>query len=176
MPISGTAGRPRNALMAAWQHQVMQLPAILVRLIDPANGYFEKQRPRRHDRPVYRGGAIFGPGVPGGSRQATHEEVEAMRSRSRDWPDRQRPELTAAQQDEVAAAIRSLRMTGHADLGSGADRVEARIIKFWHGDSILAVMRDSGSSLTRIPRRPGAHDREFMFRVIADHISRRTDE
>ena len=57
----------------------MQLPAALVNVIDPANGYFEKCRPGRRERPIYRGGAIFGPGVPGGSRQATEEEIHAIR-------------------------------------------------------------------------------------------------
>jgi hypothetical protein len=148
----------------------VQLPAFLVRVIDPAEGYFENRRPRRPGRPVYRGGALFGPAVPGGSRQATDEEIQAMRRRVSELPAPPRRELTSAQRDEVAAAVTSLLDTGHAAIGEGPRRAEAQIVKFWHGDSILEVGRGSGSTLTRIARRPTAHDRKELFSLLARQL------
>lgn len=49
-----------------------------MRLLDPADAYMGVRSLRYRD-PIYQGGAIFGPGVPGGSRQATQEELDAMR-------------------------------------------------------------------------------------------------
>lgn len=146
----------------------MQLPAVLVRVIDPATGYFEKRRPRRRGQAVYRGGAVFGPGVPGGSRQATDEEIEALRRRTSELQERPRRELTAAQRDDVAAAVGSLLQTGRAAIGAGPGHCEAKIVRFWHGDSILEVSHTSGSSGTRISRRASSQD---LFSELAHLVT-----
>ena len=53
----------------------MRLPRLLLALIDPASAAMDSRNWSRR-RPLYRGGAVFGSGVPGGSRQATPEEIE----------------------------------------------------------------------------------------------------
>jgi hypothetical protein len=59
----------------------MRLPRLLLALIDPASAAMDSRNWSRR-RPLYRGGAVFGSGVPGGSRQATPEEIEAIRRHS----------------------------------------------------------------------------------------------
>jgi hypothetical protein len=48
----------------------MQLPRLLVKVIDPAGVYLQDSSPRLPGS-LFRGGAVCGPGVPGGARQAT---------------------------------------------------------------------------------------------------------
>ena len=159
-----------------WHHRVVQLPAVLVRVIDPANGYFEKRRSPRRGGPIYRGGAVFGPGVPGGSRQATDDEIAEMQRRANAEPKRSRRELPPLERDGLTAAVTSLLDTGSAAIGEGPERCKAKIVRFWHGDSILEVSHRSGSSLTRIPRRPTSQDRATLFSVLAHHVADLTDE
>jgi hypothetical protein len=57
---------------------VVSLPWLLLRVVDPANAYLGGNARRRRG-PTYRGGAVFGPDVPGGSRQVTAEEIDDLR-------------------------------------------------------------------------------------------------
>jgi len=59
----------------------MQLPRWIVKVIDPVTVYMQDSSPRLKG-PMFRGGAVFGPGVPGGARQATPEELDEMRARA----------------------------------------------------------------------------------------------
>lgn len=59
----------------------MQLPRLLVKVIDPAGVYMQDRSPRRPGS-IFRGGAVFAPGVPGGARQATCQELVEMRAQA----------------------------------------------------------------------------------------------
>jgi hypothetical protein len=59
----------------------MQLPRLLAKVIDPAGVYMQGRSPRRPG-PIFSGGAVFGPGVPGGARQATCQELVEMRAQA----------------------------------------------------------------------------------------------
>lgn len=149
---------------------VVRLPRVVLRVVDPAGAYLEPQRPRRFREPVYRGGVVFGPGVPGGSRQATPEEIEEMRLGAEEA---ERERLRAAppvDRAEVARAVADLLATGEAVLGEGPRTVHARVVRFWRGSSILELSNDSGtgwsSSRTPIPRDLG-HDEDGL---LADYL------
>jgi len=86
----------------------MQLPRPLVKVIDPATAYMQARSPRPSG-PAFRGGAIFGPGVPGGARQATFQELEEMRAHTEaaryEDASRERPSVDPA---VTSAAARQL--------------------------------------------------------------------
>lgn len=75
----------------------MRIPRLFLRVIDPAQMYFDRVS-RIPQEPAYRGGAVFGPCVPGGSRQATDDELAEFDAESR----RHREE-SARRRQEVAA-------------------------------------------------------------------------
>ncbi len=147
----------------------MVLPRLLLRVIDPAGAYLDGPARRRRG-PTYRGAAVFGPDVPGGSRQATAEEIDDLR-RAADEHERAR-RLTAVPVDrgDVERAVADLLSTGRAVLGQGPRTVHARILRFWRGSSVLEVSNQAGtsrsSSRTRIRRNPGPEDE----RVLADYL------
>lgn len=99
--------------------QAMQLPRPLVKVIDPATAYMQARSPRPSG-PVFRGGAIFGPGVPGGARQATFQELEEMRAHTEAarYEDamHERPSVDPA---VTSAAARQLIDRGRTTLRSG---------------------------------------------------------
>lgn len=95
---------------------------------------------------------MFGPGVPGGSRQMTEEELVPLRSRS--------AERRAARQDAVARVqerfgdvllvkAAELASLGVVTIATTAGRVEARIVRFWRGDSVLDIKVHGPSSRQR---------------------------
>jgi hypothetical protein len=138
----------------------MALPWPVLWLLDPAGAYWARRTPRL-DGPVYRGGAVFGPGVPGGSRQATDEELEQMALDARPRVDEYERSLEAARQrwaPELRQAADRLLAEGTAALQLGGTSVQARIVRFWRGDSLLEVeyrrAGGEGESRTRIPRQP----------------------
>ncbi len=137
----------------------MTLPWPLLWLIDPAGAYWARRTPW-FDGPTFRGGTVFGPGVPGGSRQATAEELEAMQPDAGD-DDRYERDLQAAARrwaPELRRAAEQLLTDGTTRLRLGGTDVDARIVRFWRGDSLLEVRYrlpdGEGESRTRIPRRP----------------------
>jgi hypothetical protein len=138
----------------------MQLPWPVLWLIDPAGAYWARRTPEP-DGPTYRGGVVFGPGVPGGSRQATAEELEAMalwaEPESGDH-ERSIEEAERRWASELRQAAERLLSDGTASLRLDGRSVEARIVRFWRGDSLLEVRYrlpdGEGESRTRIPRRP----------------------
>jgi hypothetical protein len=138
----------------------MQLPWPVLWLIDPAGAYWARRTPR-FDGPTFVGGAVFGPGVPGGSRQATDEELAAMSSDARDDVDRYERDVAAAArrwEPELRRAADRLLSDGTTRLRLDGTDVDARIVRFWRGDSLLEVRYrlpdGEGESRTRIPRRP----------------------
>jgi hypothetical protein len=140
---------------------------LLLRVFDPALLYFERnsgttvRRPRAYGRAMYRGGAIFGPGVPGGSRQASEVELPEMRERSLSLLNERREHAQDVRDRYgalVDAAARALVETGVGVILMPTGRLDARIVRFWHGGSTLAMQwqlasGDFGSSITRLERR-----------------------
>lgn len=136
----------------------MELPLFFLKIINPADVYFRRQAPKSVG-PVFRGGAVYGPE---GGRQATEEEIRAF--------DKLAQGSGRSRHDDVAAAMQLYggRLTaGTAELLAGRPfsfdcidgRIEARIIRFWRGDSILDVRHQNhqqhgGHGLVRIDRRP----------------------
>ena len=141
----------------------MTLPWPVLWLIDPAGAYMARRTPRIRG-PVYTGGAVYGPDVPGGSRQATEEELRAMRSWRPDVdPEEVDPGEVAADLErrygsELRRAAEQLCSSGTADLRMDGRHVQARVVRFWRGDSLLETTTtgpvDHGESRTRIPRQP----------------------
>jgi len=149
----------------------MGLPPLMGKVFDPAGAYMRRSSPR-HRGPVYRGGVVYRPGVPGGARQATEDELRQWRSETPcyDW----------------AAAFEEVRGRHGAELRRAADRVLAGervtfvwsagelvpyLIRFWRGDSVLEIDHRAvsgarlGISRSR-PGRPGGETAE----VIADYL------
>ncbi len=133
----------------------MHLPRWMVKVIDPVTGYMQDRTRRRGA--MFRGGAVFGPGVPGGARQATAEELAEMRAEAeavrRRTEARQRPQVDPA---VTATAGQQLIDEGMTSIRWGGRELSAQIRTFWHGDSLLEISvhgpeRDSSSS-GRIPR------------------------
>jgi hypothetical protein len=148
----------------------MALPWPLLWLLDPAGAYWARRTPRPHG-PVHRGAAVFGPGVPGGSRQATDEEIRAMTAdRSGiaeheaaidETRDRWSTELRQAADELLRGSSVSLRLPGRS--------IDARIVRFWRGDHLLETRTtrpdEEGSSRTRISRRAGTD-------VLVEYLAR----
>jgi hypothetical protein len=139
---------------------------LLLGLFDPAGMYFQRNSPNvrgplARGGEMYRGGAMFGPGVPGGSRQASEVELREMRERSLALSNERR-EHAQDMRDRygalVDAAARALAETGVGVIATPTARLDARVIRFWHGDSVLDIQWHSatgsiGSSTTRLERR-----------------------
>src|SRR5688500_18249887 len=142
----------------------MKLPWPLLWLIDPAGAYWARHTPEP-DGPVYRGGAVFGPDVPGGSRQATGEEIEAMALWGAPRVADHGESVACVERRwgrELGQAADRLLAEGTASLRRGGRSVEARLVRFWRGDSLLETStsgpRRGGGSRTRISRRAAPED------------------
>jgi hypothetical protein len=152
----------------------VKLPWPLLWLVDPAGAYWARRTPEP-DGPAYRGGAVFGPGVPGGSRQATDEELGTMalwappleddEASLADVQHRWSPELRQAADRLLAVGTVTFQLDAHA--------VRARIVRFWRSDSLLETETRSahgeGASRTRIPRRPEPD-------LLVDYLARAASE
>ncbi len=144
----------------------LRWPRPLMRIIDPANVYFDDRSPHRQPAPIYRGGVVFGPGVPGGSRQATDEEIAQWRRQPRE--EAETPPVTAADRREIAQAVRDLIATGAAAITLGRFVLQARVVRFWRGDAVLEVDHAGGGrALTRIPRTLGPEHADMLTGYLA---------
>jgi hypothetical protein len=134
----------------------MSLPWPLLWLIDPAGAYWSRRMPR-NDGPTFHRGAVFGPDVPGGARQATEREIAAMAAaaepdayeRSIDEAERRwAPELRRAAEHVLAEGAARFELNGRT--------VEVRVVRFWRGDSLLETSTTGpdgdSESRTRIDR------------------------
>lgn len=160
----------------------MDVPLWLIGLVDPVSREFERESRQFHLRRgrghrfrvrsrAPRAAVVHGPGVSGGSRPATPEEVAAGRARHdahRRERDRVRADVLTRYADELAAGARDLLATGAATLPFPTMTLEARLRRFWRGDRLLSIRAvpvepggPHGSSLSRYPRhdRPGEVDR-----------------
>jgi len=147
----------------------LRWPRPLMRIIDPANVYFDDRSPHRHKGPIYRGGAVFGPGVPGGSRQTTDDEIAQSRRQTREKAD-PRP-VTAADRLAIARAAQDLIDTGTAAITDGSCMLRARVVRFWRGDAVLEVEHAGGGrTLTRIPRTLGPEHADMLIGYLSRHL------
>lgn len=159
----------------------MDLPSWLIGLLDPASRELERDR-RRHGRPhprrghAFRGGAVMGPGIPGGSRQATPKELATMSTQAGRL--RGRYETTLAQVlaehgEQLRSTARDLLADGRARVTVAAVTLDAELLTFWRGDRILRIERttrdraSAGSSLARFSR----HDRPDSEELIAHYLA-----
>ena len=133
---------------------LVRLPRLFMLALDPAGVYFADHAPARHG-PAYREAAVFGPGVQGGSRQASEAEIRALRDR----PERERGPganpLEWSASEVVTRAVVDLRKSGSAVLAGPDGEVRARVLRFWRGDSILEISSPNRQSRVRIPRDTG---------------------
>lgn len=145
----------------------MTLPWPVLWLFDPAGASMARHSPRPLG-PVLHRAAVFGPDVPGGSRQATDEEIAAMEAAFSERAREEAVDDDAVPSAAVRAAAQRLVRDAAAELTVGDRRLEARVIRFWRGDSLLEVSttaRDgTSSSRVRIPRRPGVD-------LLADYLA-----
>jgi hypothetical protein len=147
----------------------VRLPRFLVRLIDPASASFDRQRPRSPGSPVYRGAVVFGPGVPGGSRPATDDELAELRASAAGH----RADHEAAVDDarrrwapDLQRAADELLAHGTARLRLGDRTIDARLVRFWHGDDVLHLITEGrGESIGRLSRKQRSAD------VLVEHLA-----
>jgi len=152
----------------------MQLPRPLVKVIDPATAYMQAPSPRPSG-PAFRGGAIFGPGVPGGARQATFQELEEMRAHTEaaryEDASRERPSVDPA---VTSAAARQLIDRGRTTLPSGDRELTAHVVTFWHGESVLQIAVDGpgigSSSMSRVSRKLTAEHQQILTSYLTDAL------
>lgn len=159
----------------------MMLPRLLLRVIDPAQVYFDRHSMgQRWGGPVHRQAAVFGPGVPTGSRPATGEERAALTERRA----RHRADHEAALADVKRRWKPQLLKAAEQLLDEGTTRmllddraVDARIIKFWRGDRLLHTATNGpdggGESLSRISRDPRRGGADVLVEYLARAATKR---
>jgi hypothetical protein len=152
------------------------LPRLLLRVVDPAGAYLGGHARRRRG-PAYRGAAVFGPDVPGGSRQATAEEIDDLRRAAEERARARRLAVVPVDRRDVERAVADLLRTGYAVFGEGRRSVHVRIVRFWRGSSVLEMTNQAGtsrrSSRTRIRRSPGSEDEQVLLDYLvsfAQHL------
>ena len=155
----------------------MRLGQALLWIFDPASAYMRSQSPVRPRGPVFRGGAAFGPGVEGGARRATDEELEDLRGRHEvdEAEDQRRDSSGDLDPEALRRAIQELAARAETTLRVGATTLTARLVTFWHGDAILEIRLTGagieGSTLARVSRERRVDD-EHLF---AEYIRRALD-
>jgi hypothetical protein len=161
------------------QPVLMRLGQAFLRIVDPASAYMQSQGPGRRRGPVFRGAAVFGPGVEGGARQATPEELEEIRARHElgKAEDERRHTSGDIDPDALHDAVRDLVRHRETTLRRGSTKLTARLVTFWHGDAILDI-RVAGpgpgaSHLSRVSRQRRAED-EQVFAEYIRHVLKTT--
>ena len=120
----------------------MALPRLLLRVIDPAQVYFDRHRRglEARERFAHRQAAVFGPEVVGGSRAATSAERVELAAEEVRYRDDYEAAITDAKRrwaPQLERAAAELLTTGATRIRLGGRTVDARIITFWRGDHIL---------------------------------------
>lgn len=163
----------------------MDLLALVMGLFDPAGRYMREHR-HGHAAPFrnipltpspqsFVEGAVLGPDVPGGARQATAEELASMRQRAQQYGDRHQAALERARSRwnrQALICARELLDSGTTVLSAGSGTVRGHLVRFWRGDSVLELSssngdeRNYGSFMARVGRR-----RHHMSAdMIADYL------
>ena len=153
----------------------MRLPTLLLRLIDPAQAYFQEQwRPldERWPTPPPRA-AVPGPDTTGGRRAATeHERADQAEAaqRAADY-DAAEKAVLRRWSSQLNGAVDELLAKGTVTVQLGERTIEAQVIRFWRGDSVLATSTRGpsrvGTSLSRISRDPRRAGREILLGYLA---------
>lgn len=163
----------------------VNLPPLIVGIFDPAGRYMRKHdraHPPRWRRKVcmrsrrrpFVGGAVFGPDVPGGARQATAEELTSMRHRAEQDKARHESALESARRrwsPQALICAHELLASGTTVFSVDGGHVRGRLLRFWRGDSVLELSswrHDAGShgrSMTRLSR-----GRDTSAEVIAYYL------
>jgi hypothetical protein len=160
------------------------LPSFLLRLFDPAGAYFIKaERDFRRAEgastnpagPVHEQGAVYGPDLPDGGRPADAEERVWLADRHAEHLDRYRDTEEAVLQrwgPSLRDAVDDLLDKGSVTVQLGERTIEARVVRFWHGNSVLATKSQGptggGASVSRISRDP----RQEPPGVLLDYLVR----
>ena len=120
---------------------------------------------------------MFGPGVPGGARQATDEELGVMRVQS--LASRRSFEAILADVlrehgERLCDCARKLLAEGRCRGAFGPDALEARLLRFWRGDRVLRIEYDAAgsassrfSSVSRIPRHDSPDTEQILVHYLA---------
>lgn len=153
----------------------MALPRLLLRVIDPAQVYVDRHSLARHrgGPPLHRQAAVFGPGVPGGSRVATADEVAAMAEEGVRRRADHEAALAAAKRRwplQLQRAADELLDQGSTQIVLGDRTVDARVIRFWRGDHLLHTATrgpdGGGESLSRISRHPRRDSTDVLVEYL----------
>lgn len=148
-----------------------------MRIVDPASAYMDRQGPGRRRWPVFQGGAVFGPGVEGGARQATAEELEWLSAPQEveTAEDEWRHTSDGIDPDSISDAVRELLRQGETTLQGGSTRLTARLVTFWRGDAVLDIRVTSPGvgrgSQTRVSRLRSAGDEQAFAEFIRDTLN-----
>jgi hypothetical protein len=152
----------------------MQLPRLLVKVIDPAGVYMQDSSPRLPGS-IFRGGAVFGPGVPGGARQATCQELVEMRAQA----EAARREFEGVSRRPVDPSITShaaheLIERGTTTMHVGNRELTAHVVRFWRGESVLGItVAGAGaqsSSMSKVSRRLTAEHEPILAGYLTDAL------
>lgn len=153
-------------------------------MLDPAGGYLRKaERTVREAEgtsteapgPLHHQGAVYGPGVPDGGRPASEDERARLTDHQAGHLDDYREAEEAVLQrwgSSLRTAVDALLHEGTVTVHMGDRTIEARVIRFWYGHSLLATRSHGptggGESLSRISRNP----RQEPPGVLLDHLVR----
>ena len=152
----------------------MQLPRLLVKVIDPGTVYMQDRSPRRPGS-LFRGGAVFGPGVPGGARQATCQELVKMRAQA----ETARREFEGVSRRPVDPSITShaaheLIERGTTTMHVGDRELTAHVVRFWRGESVLEItVAGAGaqsSSMSKVSRRLTTEHEPILAGYLTDAL------
>ncbi len=142
---------------------------MIVHRFDPAQAYMDAAHPtkRHHGRrgPPYREAAVFGPGVPGGSRQMTEEELAPLRSRADERQTARHDSIARVQErfsDVLLVKAAELASNGVVTIATTVGSVDARIVRFWRGNAVLEIEVLVPSSCQR---------QAAKILLIGDHVS-----
>ena len=154
----------------------MALPRTLMRLIDPAEVYFEQRTPRaaRRRSAHYPEAAVLRPEGEVGGRPASEAELGVKRRRGAQRFEDHRAALADAKQRwaaELRTAADELVRERATRMPLGTRTVDARIITFWRGDRVLEVTAGGSggghSSLSRLRR-----DLPITADALIDYLAR----
>ncbi|HEY5180729.1 MAG TPA: hypothetical protein VIJ07_13335 [Dermatophilaceae bacterium] len=152
----------------------MQLPRFLVKMIDPGTVYMQDRSPRRPG-PIFRGGAVFGPGIPGGARQATYQELVEMRAQA----ETARREFEGVSRRPVDPSITShaaheLIERGTTTMHVGNRELTAHVVRFWRGECVLEItVAGAGaqsSSMSKVSRRLTTEHEPILAGYLTDAL------
>lgn len=164
------------------------IPTLLLKIVNPAEVYFRNDSAKWHKPgPAFEEAAIFGPGVPGGSRQATEQERDQLRSQGERSAREHETSLAAASDevlrehgDELRDGAIQILAGDHFTFACNAGQLQARLIRFWHGDPLLEMEHTSqvggGRSLSRLSRKQAQSPdtlSSYLVREVAEmHVHR----